>query len=87
MIKKSLVLIALILYFPVISQAQSSPQPPASWIEFQKAESAKRHAFFQEMKADRDNFFSTHPEAKAYVDQLKDFSKQRREAWKAAHHK
>ena len=80
-------LIASILLLPVISFGQETPQAPASWIAFQKEQSDKRIAFFQQMKADRDAFLSAHPEAKAYLEQMHVAAQARMAAWKAAHQK
>ena len=76
---------ALLLASPV--WAQSAPQPPASWVDFQQQENAKRAAFYQQLKADREAFLAAHPEAKAYLDQMRATAAARRAAWKAAHQK
>jgi hypothetical protein len=49
-------LMASMLLLPVVSFGQVTQQAPASWIAFQKEETAKRTAFFQQLKADRDAF-------------------------------
>jgi len=79
--------VILLLLCPNISFAQSSsiPKPPASWIAFQQEENAKRTAFFKQMKADRDAFLSSNPDAKAYLDQMQAYAKEHFAAWRAAH--
>jgi len=87
--KISLALIVSLLLFPLISFAQSSsttiPTPPASWVAFQQQEHAKRIAFFNQLKADRDAFLSANPDAQTYVNQLRASSQARMNAWRAAH--
>ena len=50
--------------------AQTTPQPPASWVAFKQAEHAKQVAFFAQLKADRDAFLRSNPEVKSYLAQL-----------------
>jgi len=78
-------LMASLMLLPVSSFAQTTPQAPASWVEFQKQESAKRIVFFQQMKADRDAFLSSHPEAQTYLEEMHQAAIARMAAWKAAH--
>ena len=80
-------LMALIIFLPLTSFAQSTPQPPASWIAFQKQESAKRQAFYQQMKADREAFLNANPDVKSYLDQLRASNQSRIAAWREAHQK
>jgi hypothetical protein len=83
--KISLGLIASMTLLSVISFAQTTPQPPASWIAFLKDESTKRAAFFQQMHADRQAFLSSHPDAQAYLDQMKANAKARLAQRKGTH--
>ena len=83
--KISLGLLACTLLLTSISFAQTIPQAPASWIAFQKEENAKRAAFFQEMRADREAFLSSNPDAKEYLDAVRAAAKERRTSWLASH--
>jgi|GEM_PF-3551525 hypothetical protein len=80
-------LIASIILLPVISFAQSAPQPPAAWVAFQKEESAKRAAFNAQMSADMKAFMEANPEMKTYFDQMRAAAQARMAAWRAQHHK
>lgn len=82
--KMTLALIASILFLPALSFAQTTLQPPASWIDFQQKEKVKIAAFFKEMKADTDAFLKANPDAKAYLDQMRANAKARMAAWRAA---
>jgi hypothetical protein len=77
----------ILLSTTAFAQTTPTPQPPDSWVAFQKDQAAKRAAFAQQMKADRDAFISAHPEAKAYLEQIKTANKARLDAWRAAHGK
>ena len=69
----------------VAAMAQTTPQAPASWISFQQQENAKRAAFFQQMKADRDAFVNANPDVQTYLAELKTAQKARFAAWQASH--
>jgi len=83
--KMPLVFIASMLLLPVVSMAQSRPQPPPEWVAFQKQESAKRAAFNQQIKADTQAFLSSHPEMQTYFAEMQAASKARYAQWKAMH--
>lgn len=59
------------LVLPALSFAQTTPQPPAAWVAFQKEENVKRAAFFKEMRADRDAFLAANPDVKEYFEQMR----------------
>ncbi len=83
--KMTLGIIASILLLPVPSFAQTTPQPPASWVAFKQAEHTKQVAFFAQLKADRNAFLSVHPEVKSYLAQLHAANMARETAWRASH--
>lgn len=83
--KMSVILLTSLLLSPAVSFSQSSPQPPADWVSFQKEESAKRAAFNAQMRADIQAFMASHPEMKAYFAQMGAASKARMAAWRAQH--
>lgn len=83
--KIALGLIASLILLPVICFAQVMPQPPASWIAFQKQEKAKRDAFFQELNADRQAFLNANPDVQTYFQQMQAANKAQHVAWLASH--
>jgi hypothetical protein len=83
--KMTLALIASMILLPVISFGQVNPTPPASWVAFQKQESAKRAVFYAQMKADMQTFLSEHPEVKSYFAEVRASAQARIAAWKAQH--
>jgi len=95
--KISLGLIVSMMILPVFSFAQTDspsslqtdtqtiPKEPASLVAFNKEEMAKRSALDKQIEADREAFFSAHPDAKAYVEELKAIVKARVDAWKIQH--
>ena len=83
--KLSSALLASIILLPIVSFAQATPQAPASWIAFKQQESAKRIAFFKQMKEDRDAFISANPDVKAYLDEVRAARLAKREEWLAQH--
>jgi hypothetical protein len=83
--KMTLALITSMILLPVLSFAQTTPQAPASWIAFQKQENAKRQAFYQQLKSDRDTFLNANPDVKTYLEQMRANAKTRMAAWRAAH--
>jgi hypothetical protein len=78
-------LIASLTLLPAASFAQTTPQPPASWVAFKQAEHAKQVAFFQQIKADREAFLSANPDVKTYLQQLHASTRAREAAWRASH--
>jgi hypothetical protein len=82
-----LALIASMMLLPAISFAETTPPAPAAWVTFQNEENAKKAAFFKQLKADMDAFLSSHPEVKAYLDQLHAIAHERIDAQRALHHK
>jgi hypothetical protein len=85
MTKIALGLMASMMLLPVISFAQLTQQPPASWVAFQNVEKAKRAAFFQQLEADRTAFLNANPDVRAYLDQKRADNKARYAAWAATH--
>jgi len=84
---KKIILTSSFLLLAGLSFAQTSTQPPAALVAFQQQETAKRQAFYQQMKQDRDAFLASHPEVQAYLQQLREESKERLQAWLAQHPK
>lgn len=82
---KNLLLATAFLLMPNLVFAQNNPQPPAAWTEYLQQETAKKQAFYQQIKADRDAFLNSHPEVQTYLQQLHAASKARLQAWLLAH--
>ena len=85
--KTVLGLVASTMLLPMISFAQTTPQPPAAWVAFQKEENAKRAAFNAQISADMKAFMAANPEVKTYFDEMRAASQARMAQWRAQHHR